>query len=222
MALSPAEEGLFAWLVLGWLALLPGVRLAWVHGGAPAWPLGDAPPGGVAWRVTIAGELGGARWWLPADAAPSTAAVDPALPLRARIEAGHVRLAQGLAPGDLVYPAGGLALACGPHRLPLTRAGERLVVAAAAQEPLMPPALDALPVRLDVVLGHLELTVGALSALRPGQVLPVPAAEPVVVTLCAGERPVAQGVLVEDAGRLAVQVTRSLWSEQPETTGIFD
>ena len=72
----------------------------------------------------------------------------------------------------------------------------------------MSPTLETLPVRLDVLLAQLDLTVGQLAALTPGQVVPLPAEDHPVVSLVVGDRPVALGVLVQADGRLAVQITQ--------------
>lgn len=72
----------------------------------------------------------------------------------------------------------------------------------------MPEPLDDLPLVVDARVGRLTLSVAEVSALMPGAVLPLtPDATP-IVTLTVGDRPIARGVLVDDGGRAAVQITQ--------------
>lgn len=74
----------------------------------------------------------------------------------------------------------------------------------------MPSAVDDLPVILDAVVGRVTLTVGEVSGLGPGVVLPIAADATPIVTLIAGGQPIARGALVDDGGRAAVQITQLL------------
>lgn len=212
LPLSPAEEGLFAYLVLAWLALLPAPRprLAWIHGGAPPWAVPGVVGGAVAWRIELDGEVGGARWWLPPDPpALPTAPPRPDLPVRLRVLGGQVALAALPEPGDLIPVFGRAGLwARSSLAGALTRRGPHWIVDPHALEVPMSPTLETLPVRLDVLLAQLDLTVGQLAALTPGQVVPLPAEDHPMVSLVVGDRPVALGVLVQADGRLAVQITQ--------------
>lgn len=69
--LSPVEEGLFAFLTLSVLALLPSEPvLTAVHGGSPDWPLIELPPSICTWRLKVDGQSGLIRWYLgPAEPA---------------------------------------------------------------------------------------------------------------------------------------------------------
>ncbi len=67
---------------------------------------------------------------------------------------------------------------------------------------------DDLPLPFTLRCGNLRLSLGALRDLAPGMLLSVPEATPGQASLCYGERPVAQGELVEVEGRLALQITR--------------
>ena len=210
LPLAPAEEGLFAWLALAWLALLPAPRprLAWIHGGAPIWAV-PAPDGGaVAWRVDLEGDTGGVRWWLPPDPVPS---VPPRADLQVpvRLYAGEAALGSALAPSDHVPVFGGGTLTAGDHPpWPVRRVGAGWRIESTPLEVPMSPSLETLPVRVQVLVADLTLTVGQLSALHPGDVLPLADDPHPVVTLVVGRQAIAQGILVEDAGRLAVQITR--------------
>lgn len=69
-------------------------------------------------------------------------------------------------------------------------------------------ALRDHPIRLRFVLGELELPLGALSQLAPGQLLPLRDGLPPAVGILANGLPVGRGELVEWDGRLGVQITR--------------
>jgi hypothetical protein len=211
--LTPAEEGLFAYLALTWCGLMPAPapRLAWVHGGDPAWPV---PPGGAAavtWRLDVGGWSGAAVWWLPDEHDAAPAADVSAAPVPLRVEAGPVAVDTApLRPGDLL-PAPRLRLAAAGRPLhALAWADGRLrVTGPVAEDEVTLPSLETLPVALTVEVGTLVLPAGEVAALAPGQVVPLAVADPPVVRLCAGGRTVAVGVLVDDDGRLAVQITRA-------------
>lgn len=67
-------------------------------------------------------------------------------------------------------------------------------------------ALDAVPIEVTAVVGRATLTVGALGALRPGDVVPL-GRSPGSVELLAHGVPFARGRLVELDGELAVELT---------------
>lgn len=208
--LSPAEEGLFAWLVLAWLELLPAPRpvLTWVHGGDPDWRIPDGGPLAITWRVELGDLAGCARWRLPPDT--TTAAGDPRtvrVPLR--IEARLAVTTHALVPGALLPLAGPPLLRHARGALCAVRARGGRLYAQPQSEVAMPTFdIDALPVTLTVRLGELVLTAGEVAALVEGQVLPLTVEDPPLVALRAGDHTVALGVLVDDGGRLSVQLTR--------------
>ncbi len=211
--LTPAEEGLFAYLALAWCGLLPAPapRLAWVHGGDPTWPV---PPGGAAavtWRLEIGGQVGAAVWWLPDERAAPPASAATMVPLPLRVEAGPVAVdASPLRPGSLL-PVRRLRLVATDRALyTLEWTGGRLRATGLAPEDEMAfPSLETLPVALTVEVGTLVLPAGEVAALATGQVVPLALANPPVVRLRAGGHTVAVGVLVDDDGELAVQITRA-------------
>jgi hypothetical protein len=214
--LSPAEEGLFAYLALAWCALLPPPRprLAWIHGGDPAWPVPGGGAGAVTWRLDVDGRPGAATWWLPDRREPPASAPASDVPVPLHVVAGPLPVAVApLAAGTLLPlpPGAGPRLRAGPLSVcALSLSAATLTVAGPASEVAMaPPGLESLPVTLTVEIGALVLPAGEVAALRPGQVLPLPLADPPVVTLRAGDRIVAVGVLVDDDGQLAVQLTRT-------------
>jgi flagellar motor switch protein FliN/FliY len=212
--LSPAEEGLFAFLVLRWTALLPQPpALDWVDGGAGL----TVPPDTsrcVAWHLKVADQTGLARWRLPADLPPPRVDITarPRLPVDGILSAGRARWAGAssggtLSAGDLVVLATPPRLQVGDHAWPIQRRAHQWRVVSTS-EVRMPLPIDELPVTLDAVVGRITLTVGDVAALAPGVVLPIaPDALP-LVTLMAGGQPVARGVLVDDDGHAAVQITQ--------------
>ena len=114
-----------------------------------------------------------------------------------------------LAPGDrLPCPRPQLRHARGPmFSVRAVPEGLRLM---ALESALSPSPLESLPVALTLELGEIVLDAGVVAALQAGDLLPVAVADPPIVTVKAGNQPVAVGVLVEDAGGIAVQLTRVL------------
>lgn len=210
--LSPAEEGVFAWLAGAALDALPTpVALVGVHGGDPDWPLPRPTGAALDWRLSLGARPGRARWWVPAQPSERSPRAMASLPVVVAARA-EVRLdpRRPPRPGDLLPLSRGLALWTGPGPLcPLTLTRGRLTV---APEPSMtPPALETLPVVLTVSLGQVTLPAGQLAGLRPDDTVPIQVEDPPVVQLTAGDVPVAQGVLVQaGGGGLAVQITRML------------
>ncbi|MCB9522017.1 MAG: FliM/FliN family flagellar motor switch protein [Myxococcales bacterium] len=213
--LSPAEEGVFAWLAGAALDALPvAVTLIGVHGGDPDWP----PPQPVGapsdWRLAGPECAGRARWWVPgAPARPANPRAPSSVPIPLTVQ-GLTRIDPRRPPaaGDQLPLAEGVALWAGTRRLQALHVSRgRLTV---AQEPpfMIPPALEQLPVTLTVTLGELTLSAGQVAALTPGAAVPIQVDDPPVVQLRAGSVPVAQGVLVQAGGSagLAVQITRVL------------
>ena len=68
-------------------------------------------------------------------------------------------------------------------------------------------ALDAVPIEVAAVVGRTTLTVGALAALQPGDVVTLGRSPGGVVDLLAHGVPFARGRLVELDGELAVELT---------------
>lgn len=209
--LSPAEEGLFAFLALRWTALWPQPpALDWIDGGAG---LGAPSTADIAvvWHVSVGDQAGVARWSLPADLPPPACAATPRtdLPIHAVLSAGTARCAGPFAPGDLLELAAPGALHVGRRSWPIRHQAGRWRVAE-MKEVRMPSAVDDLPVILDAVVGRITLTVGEVSGLGPGVVLPIAADATPIVTLIAGGQPIARGALVDDGGRAAVQITQLL------------
>lgn len=209
LPLSPAEEGLLAWLALAWLGGLPDApALEWVHGGDPTWACPRPGHAAVAWRIELAGTPGFAVWHLP-DAPPVGRGPVDAVPVPLWIRGGSVRVAVAPRSGDLLPLPGGLRLehARGPLG-PVRVAHGRLTLAPRSETPMHDATIETLPVPLTVELGQLTLTAGEVGALAPGHVLPFDPGDPPVVTLRAGDRTVAVGILVDDNGVLAIQLTR--------------
>lgn len=215
--LSPAESGIFAYLALAWLALLdPPPALDWVDGGAALWN----PPHAAAairWRLTLDGVAGLVHWWLPCEIAlRHDAPLRPDLPLTAQLSAGRAGLGRSPRPGDLVVLHAAPRLQIGPILHPLVRRDARWIVAAAEESRMSRPIAD-LPLTVDAVVGRVTLTVAEASALAPGVVLPLGPDPLPEVWLVVGDQPIAAGVLVDDAGQAAVQITRLLGQSSSRT-----
>ena len=76
-----------------------------------------------------------------------------------------------------------------------------------AFSPSMEPRnVDALTVDLDFIVGRVAMTVGELSALAAGQIVPLQALTPAAVRLVAHGTELGAGQLVEVEGRLAVEI----------------
>lgn len=77
----------------------------------------------------------------------------------------------------------------------------------AAAPAIAPAALDQLPATLDIELGSVTLSLGALRALAPGSTLPLAGADPAALAIrCAG-RLLGRGEAVDIDGRLGVRIT---------------
>lgn len=75
------------------------------------------------------------------------------------------------------------------------------------------PDLSALPVRLDVVIGHVDMDLSGLESLASGSIIDLAAGSTGGVKLVAGETVLGLGELVElEDERLGVRITR--WREQ--------
>jgi flagellar motor switch/type III secretory pathway protein FliN len=205
--LSPAEEGLFAWLVLAWCAELPTPpALDWVDGGAGLWrPAWRGPS--VRWRVVLGDTVGWARWQLPPQAGTAVGDLRADLPLPLELSAGRTHLKRRPRPGDHVLLHTSPSLRLQTRRWPVERAGSRWHITTTAESRMVQP-LDDLPLVVDARVGRLSLTVAEVSALEPGSVLPLAPDTAPIITLTIDNRPIARGVLVDDDGRAAVQITQ--------------
>lgn len=173
----------------------------------------------------------------PASIAPRLAR----LPGRQRVVAGSLAMphadVERLASGDIIrLPAPGFDTA-GVGRLVLAGlrlqvrwhdAHSRFEVLQMTHDDTLPPTdtpaalpsgipnpidLAHLPVQLSFVLGTLELTLGALAAIRTGSLLRLVEGMPPTVRIEANGVPVGYGELVDLDGRLAVQITQ--WHNAP-------
>lgn len=204
--LSPAESGLFAYLATAWLGLLdPVPALDWVDGGVGTWDP-PRPTAAIRWRLSIDGAVGLVHWWAPPVTQPPDA-LRSDLPLVARLLAGRAGLGRRPAPGDLVVLQAAPHLAIGPITHPLIRQNARWRVASAAETRMTQPIAD-LPLTIDAVVGQFTLTVAEASALARGSVLPLAPDPTPEVRLMIGDQLIAVGMLVDDDGRAAVQITR--------------
>ncbi|MEN2747877.1 FliM/FliN family flagellar motor switch protein [Sphingomonas sp. T9W2] len=74
--------------------------------------------------------------------------------------------------------------------------------------------IDSVAVELDAHLGQAKMTVGALTALKPGAVVPLEAALNHPIELRLGEAIVARGELVAVDDRFGVRLTEiAAWPE---------
>lgn len=74
--------------------------------------------------------------------------------------------------------------------------------------------IDSVSVELDALLGQAKMTVGALTALQPGAVVPLEAALNHPVELRLGEAIVARGELVAVDDKFGVRLTEiAQWPE---------
>ncbi len=74
--------------------------------------------------------------------------------------------------------------------------------------------IDSVAVELEALLGQAKMTVGALTALKPGAVVPLEAALNRPVDLRLGEVIVARGELVAVDDRFGVRLTEiAAWPE---------
>ncbi len=79
---------------------------------------------------------------------------------------------------------------------------------------ISPTLIDSVAVELDAMLGKARMTVGALTALKPGAVVPLDAALNRQVELRLGEVTVARGELVAVDDRFGVRLTEiAQWPE---------
>lgn len=74
--------------------------------------------------------------------------------------------------------------------------------------------IDSVSVELDALLGQAKMTVGALTALKPGAVVPLEAALNHPIELRLGEAIVARGELVAVDDKFGVRLTEiAQWPE---------
>jgi type III secretion protein Q len=182
---------------------------------------GEVPRGelAIAVELVVGDDRGRGRLLVPeaavaalrarSDAGASLAALE-AIVVPASFRSGTTSLTREdlclLAPGDVVLLdegvprlelviTGGLAFRGRP-------AGDGLVV----EEILMTNAQASFPITLAVEVARVTLTLGELSRLEPGAVVPLGVAPEGAVVLRAGERAVARGRLVDVDGALGVQI----------------
>ena len=184
------------------------------------------------WLRLLAGD-----GWLRLQAPPGACAALPLhLPVRlARHHLPHAMLA-GMRPGDVLQPDSSTFDCSGQGRVTLGglcatvryQAPGSLIILAletrmdalydtaqdAPFEPTLdavpPAALDQLPATLDIELGKLTLSVGALRSLAPGSTLLLAGADPAALEIrCAGQL-LGRGEAVDVDGRLGVRITE--WS----------
>jgi type III secretion protein Q len=169
--------------------------------------------------VTAAATAGRARLLVPAAAlralagAPGAAAVEcPAGTLRlvAALRGGEVPLTrpelEALAEGDVVALDGG---ADEPRMLVLpggVRLRGRVFEGSFHVEEIMTDRSAQLPLRLEVELARVEVTLADLTRLEPGAALALGIDRRGLVTLRCGERAIARGELVEIDGAVGVRI----------------
>jgi type III secretion system YscQ/HrcQ family protein len=176
-------------------------------------------PGALAieLRVAAGAVTGRARLLLPPAAvrafAGPAADLDAAQATRlaASLRSGRAPLSRqeldAIAPGDVVVidpPADDLEdlVLPGGRRL----RGRREAGTFTVEETTMPEKAAQLPITLEVELARVELSVGELARLEPGGVLTLPVDRRGLVTLRAGERPIARGELVDLDGAIGVRI----------------
>lgn len=76
------------------------------------------------------------------------------------------------------------------------------------EQPLEMPDLSSVPLRITLRAGTLTLTLDALQSLRTGSILTFTDFTPGQAAIYYGERPLAQGTLVDVEGVLGLQITR--------------
>ncbi len=177
------------------------------------------PPSPLAVEVEIAaGDLAGrARLLLPPAAVRALRAALPAggpiasAALPASLRRGAVVLTgdelDALAPGDVVILD---ASSDGREALVLpgglTLRGRREEGTFHVEETVMAERQAQLPVTLEVELARIEIPLADLARLEPGSALPLGIDKRGLVTLRAGERPVARGELVDLDGAVGVRI----------------
>ena len=224
--LSPAEEGLFAYLVLTTLGVLPNVEgeapfaLAWVHGGDRAWPLGPIPRRSVSFHVELNSTSGLLHFHLPTRREPARPTSGDHVPIVLRIAGRHAVAPQALHPGDrlILRPSVTFSLWAADHALCRLSYDRGRFVVAGSRSPqsqsegdeyvLENLAAAALPCTLTLELGTLTAPAGEVAAWGPGTVLPIAVSDPPLVLLRAGPHVVAEGILTADGDGLAIQLVR--------------
>ncbi len=217
-ALTPLERAaleLFALAALEGAASVDGVERTVAPRLARGEP--DAPGGSLDVELEVrAGHVrGGARLLLPPCAVRALGAGEgwPESPLRlpVSIRRGTAALLpaelEGLEPGDVVLvlaPSDGLEAVVLPGGY--RAAGRFGPDGFHVEETSMPTRAPEIPITLEVELCRVELTLGELSRLAPGAILPLAIDRRGQVTLRAGDRAVARGELVEVEGAIGVRV----------------
>jgi type III secretion protein Q len=186
---------------------------------APRLARGAAEPGSaLAIEIDVAsGAIAGrARLLLPPAAVRALAGPvqsGPALAARvtASLRSGGAPLSpeelEALAPGDvlLVDPPGAASdvlVLPGGARIAGRLEGEALHV----QEIVMTESNALLPIRLEVELARVEVTLADVARLEPGAALPLSLDRRGLVTLRVGERAIARGELVDVDGAVGVRI----------------
>ncbi len=67
-------------------------------------------------------------------------------------------------------------------------------------------AMDDIPVEITIRLGRTTMTVNALSALRPDDIVPLDQEISDGVEICVGDKVVARGELTGEGDRIAVRI----------------
>jgi type III secretion protein Q len=216
--LTPVETAALELLALAALDGACGIP-AVEEGLAPRLCRGVAePPAALAVELAVAaGAVAGrARLLVPPSAVRALGgapAAGPALaaPVPASLRSGGAPLApeelEALSPGDVVLldPPGEAPDALvlpGGARL----AGRLADGALHVEEVLVNERNAALPIRLEVELARIEVTLAEIARLEPGAALPLALDRRGVVTLRIGERAVARGELVDVDGAIGVRI----------------
>jgi len=180
---------------------------------------GAEPMAGLSVELTIrlGGSTGRARLVLPHAAVralgegspPSEATANALVELSLRSGAAPLCAEEldALDPGDVVlvdpFPAGRLAVvAPGGLRFQGTALDQTLHI----EELRMPEASSDYPIALEVELARVPVTLGDLTRLEPGAVMPLPIDRRGFVALKLGDRTFARGQLVEVEGSVGVRI----------------
>jgi type III secretion protein Q len=79
------------------------------------------------------------------------------------------------------------------------------------QEPAVQPKLEAIPVRVHIILKEIELTLAELSALSAGSILELEGSPADPVRLALNGKIAGSGELIDIEGKLGVRI--SAWSQ---------
>lgn len=186
---------------------------------APRLSRGDeAPPSGLAVELEVVAAPVSGRARLLVPHAALRALRDPgaggralALPIPLSVRSGGAPISaeelDALGPGDVVLldPAGGnddAAVLPGGARI----SGRLEDGALQVKEVVMDERTARLPIRLEIELARVEVSLSELARLEPGAALPLALDRRGLVTLRAGERTIGRGELVDVDGAVGVRV----------------